>query len=106
MKFLIIKIFNKSMEDKKFYNLVLSVVIVWIAVILMMLFSRCTVIHSRQIMKLQPSGMVVGIDEKYDEVYICFGCDSVGNFVKGSRTLVYDLQGFQTIKVGDYITLK
>jgi hypothetical protein len=93
-------------EDKRFYNLILSVIIVWIAIVLMMLFTRCTVIQSRQIMKLQPEGIVVAINEKYEEVYICFGCDTSGNFVKGSRTLIYDLSAFQSVKVGDYITLQ
>jgi hypothetical protein len=94
-------------EDKIFYKFyVLSVIIWWIAIILMMIFTRCTVIQSRHIMKLQPEGIVVGINEKYEEVYVCFGCDSSGNFVKGSRTLIYDLSGFQSVKVGDYITLQ
>jgi hypothetical protein len=93
-------------EDRKLYNLILSVIIVCIAIILMMIFTRCTVIQSRHIMKLQPEGIVVGINEKYEEVYVCFGCDSSGNFVKGSRTLIYDLTGFQSVKLGDYITLQ
>ena len=93
-------------NDNKFYNLLLSVVIVWIAIILMMLFTRCNLVQPRHIMKLQPKGIVVGINEKYEEVYICFGCDSSGNFVKGSRTLMYDLSAFECVQVGDYITLQ
>jgi hypothetical protein len=65
-------------EDKRFYNLIISVIIVWIAIIFMIMLSSCKILTGypqRALMTMEPVAETIAIDPKRGIVYVIFRCE-------------------------------